>query len=237
MAEPTEPPGAPATAVASPLAVEPTVGEIADLIASAWPAVHSYRATFRTQETVIAGSPVVLPAASAAASPVATIAERTIVDDVLLTGDRHRTELVGGEIRSEIIVAGGIIYLRGVRPSEDLPPPDPNIWIALDPATLPADSPYRELVDDLMKPATPPYAGLSHDERERIAHPAGETLVNGRACITYQVADSTIIGERIDVTISLDTQHLPCSIETRTGSVVATTTYEFNIPLSIEPPL
>jgi hypothetical protein len=62
-------------------------------------------------------------------------------------------------------------------------------------------------------------------------------VVNGRACAAYVIADTTMTGERIEVTIALGVDDLPCSITTRAGSTEIVTVYEYNVPLEIAAPL
>jgi hypothetical protein len=226
---------------ASPVAGDPTVGDLADRIAAAWNGVTSYRATFTSFESVPDASPVPSVGTSPIASPVAGGVERVVVDEFILPNQRRRAETVGGQVVSEIVLVHEVVYLRGVVPKgmAGTPVVDPNEWVTLD-ATLPADSPYRALYDEITAPPAPPYSALSQDERERIAHPIGETIVAGRTCTAYRIAETSNIGERLDVMIALDENDLPCSIETRasgTSQPIGTTVFEFNLPLTITAPV
>jgi hypothetical protein len=232
------PPSAAGTSTALPIAGSAvpgqlTVGEIADRIAAAWAGVKSYRSTFSTAGMSIVASPVPSPMAS----PVAALTTTMLVDDVILPDRRHRSELRDGMVVSELILVGGAVYERGVQFPDATPVADPRAWMKLDPATIPSDSPYRAVYDAMTAPLTPPYSGLSPDERERIAHPIGQVAVGGRMCAGYRVADTTMTGERIEVVIAIGEDDLPCSIETTVGGTVSTTTFEFEIPLTIEPPI
>jgi hypothetical protein len=219
--------------VSSPAPGEVTVGQIADRIAAAWPAVRTFRTTLQTTTL----SPLASPVASPAASPAAGIVQLTIVDEAIQPGRRHRVQSDNGQVVSEMILVDGLVYLRGVEiPGATPVATDPTVWATLDPAALSAESPYRSLYEGMSAPILAPYAGLSADERERSARPVGTVSVGGRNCAAFQVADTTLTGERIDVVIAIGEDNLPCSIETRAGSSVTVTTFEYNLPLTIEPP-
>lgn len=218
----------------SPAAGEMTVGQIADRIAAAWPTVRTYRTTLRTSAPAPGAA---TPVASPFGSPAARVPEIQIVDEVVLPNRRHRAQLVDGRIAGEIIVIDGAVYIRGVViPGATPIASDPNAWALLDPAAEGGDSRYRQLHEGATAPILPPYAGLSEDERARIARPVGVVTVAGQRCDAFQVADTTQTGERIDVVIAIGADDLPCSIETIVGESVSVTTFEFNVPLSIEPP-
>jgi hypothetical protein len=224
----------------SPIPGHLTVGELADRIAAAWTNVESYRTTFTTTGTTLnvspMASPVASPATSPVGSPVATTVSITVVDDVILPDRRHRTERANGQIASEFILVDGAVYVRGIDMPGATPVTDSDGWVAIDPAAIQPDSPYYELVMTMTAPPAPPYSGLSTDERDRVAHPLGEVSVDGRSCRAYRIADATLTGEPIDVVISIGDDDLPCSIETRVGDSVNTTSFEFNLTLDIEPP-
>ena len=219
--------------VTSPVAGDPTVGELADRIAAAWSGVTSYRTTFTTFEM----APIASPVLGGSASPVAGGAERIVVEDVVLPDQRRRVETVGGRIVSEIVLADGAVYVRGIASTGT--PTAMGAFVEIDPAIWPADSVYRAIYDGITTPIVPPYSALSDDERNRIAHLVGETSVGGRTCTAYRVADTSNIGERLDVVISLDEDDLLCSIETRAsglGTTIGTTVFEFNLPFKITAP-
>jgi hypothetical protein len=138
------------------------------------------------------------------------------------------------------VLVNGVVYLRGINPEgvAGTPVTGPSAWVTLD-SSLPADSPYRPLYDEITASPAPPYSALSQDERERIAHPIGEMIVAGRTCAAYRIAEISNIGERLDIVITLDGNDLPCSIETRasgTSRTIGTTVFEFNLPLTITAP-
>lgn len=216
----------------SPVPGELTVGQIADRIVAAWSTVRTYRTTMHTTS-----SPLASPVASPIASPAAGVIQLAIMEVAIQPDRRHRIQSADGRVVSEMIVVNGVVYLKGiVLPGATPVAADPNVWATLDPATIAAESPYRTLYDGMTAPILPPYSRLSDDERDRIARPVDTVTVDGRRCRAFQVADTTLTGERIDVVIAIGEDGLPCSIETRAGSSVTVTTFEYNLPLTIEPP-
>lgn len=229
---PAAPPATPRSSgqAETPAPGELTVGQIADGIAAAWGGVTSYRAT-----TVTKGGPTASPVAASpvAASPVA--GNRVDVDAVLRPDRRRFTRTVDGTVEAEIVVVGGDVFARGTQPPGIPALPDPGVWRRVYPT---AGKPTGDLAvyAGFSIPPSPPYGGLSENERGRIARPVGAVGASGRTCSGYRIADMTQTGERIDVVIAIDAAGLPCSIETRAGGTVTTTTYEFGVELVIEAP-
>jgi hypothetical protein len=109
-------------------------------------------------------------------------------------------------------------------------------WNEVDATAVDPQSPASQLVAALMAPPQPLYAGLSADERERNAQPLGTITVNNRSCQAYQIVDTTQTGERIEITLAIGSNNLPCSIETKAGGTDYLTTFTFNIPITINAP-
>jgi hypothetical protein len=139
----------------------------------------------------------------------------------------------GGSVTSEYILIGDEIFVRGPVPVGAVA----GGWSVVDPATLDPDSQQALQIAALMAPVQPPYAGLSPDERGRVAKSLGIVTVNGQSCQAYQIVDTTQTGERVDVTLAINSNDLPCSIQTKVSGVDYLTTFEFNIPLTITPPI
>lgn len=218
---------------ASPAAGEPTVGQLADRIGAAWGTVRTYRAT--TMSTIV------LPASPAAESPVPratplAAASNVTIDENVLPDRRHLVQLVNGQAVAEYLIVGGKVWVRGPQAPGVTPAATPGAWIAVGATPVASDNPFAGTYAELTKPAGAPYAGLSTEERERIAHPSGTISVNGRRCQAYRTVDTTMTGERIDITIAIDDSGLLCSIETRSGSSDTVTTFEYNVELAIEAP-
>lgn len=221
------------SAGASPVAGETTVGQLADRIGAAWGTVRTYRAT-----TV---STVTLPASPVAASPIPratplAAASNVTIDENVLPDRRHIVQLVNGQSVVEYLIVGGEVWVRGPQAPGVTPAATPDAWVAVGATPVASDNPFAGTYAELAKPVGVPYAGLSQAERERIAHPAGTITVNGRSCAAYRAVDTTMTGERIDVTIAIADAGLPCSIETRSGSSDTVTTFEYNIELTIDAP-
>lgn len=140
-------------------------------------------------------------------------------------------------IALELIVVDGAIYARGESIPGVTATAGPPVWTKIEPALYDISSPFAELYLALLQPVTAPYSQLSNEERERIARPAGTTIVNGRTCTIFETADTTQIGERVTILIAIGDDDLPCSIETHVANTVNVSTFDYNIPLSIQPPL
>jgi hypothetical protein len=222
--------GTEAKQVPTPLPTEvagPTVGELADRIASAWTGVSTYRTVSGNVEeagTPQAGSP-------AGQEPVEVVAE------VVLPDRKRQVSTSNGEVIAEYVVVRGEVFARGPL-TEGLPAtPVTGDWRVVDPATLDPASQWAEQIGALTAPVQPPYSGLSQDERERVAKPLGSIDVDGQSCNAFQIVDTTQTGERVDVTLAIGANDLPCSIQTHVSGVNYVTTFEFNVPLTISAPV
>jgi hypothetical protein len=203
----------------------PTVGALADRIAAAWTGVSTYRTISQNVELI--GTP-------AAASP-AGLVQPDIVTEVVLPELKRQQMITNGTVDAEIVIVGSDVFARGWV-SEGLAPIEGG-WTEVDPETLNPEFPLAMQIAALMAPSQPPYSGLSEDERGRAAKPLGEIDVNGQSCQAYQIADTTETGERVDVTLAMNSDDLPCSIQTKVSGVNYVTTFEFNIPLTITAPI
>jgi hypothetical protein len=203
----------------------PTVGELADMIAAAWSGVSTYRAVSQNVELI--GTP-------AAASP-AGLVQPDIVTEVVLPDIKRQQMITNGTVNAEIVIVGSDVFVRGWV-SEGLAPVEDG-WTEVDPETLNPEFPLAMQIAALMAPSQPPYSGLSEDERNRAARPLGEIVVNGQSCQAYRIADTTDTGERVDVTLAINSDDLPCSIQTKVSGVNYVTRFEFNIALTITAPI
>ncbi len=215
---------------ASPVSGQRTVGEIADQMGIAWSGITSYRVTSVNQSIMLATS-------ISSATPITGFPSVVVVDEFLLPSRRHRTQTQGEQTTLELIVVDGVIYARGASIPGLAPVPDPVVWRTIGPELIDPASPFSEMYGALLQPVTAPYSGLSNDERERIARPAGTIIVNGRSCDVFETADTTVIGEKVIIRIAIGDDDLPCSIETHVASTVNISTFEYNVPLTIEAPL
>lgn len=206
-----------------------TVGALADAMAAAWPSVTTVRSTMTTSYS--------LPAASNGSPAPPRTVTRVAVNETILPDRKHSLTTVDGVVDSELILVDGKIYVRGPGvPGLDPARANPDAWTALDPDGLDPSSESAEALKLFLQPLTAPYAGISKDERERAAVPGEPIAVNGLTCATYTIAATTQTGERIEITLAIGTNDLPCSQETRLGSSVSLTTYEYNVSLTINAP-
>jgi hypothetical protein len=206
-------------------APEPTVGELADRIAAAWTGVSTMRTVSHNVDT---------PGTPSAASPAGQD-QVEVVTEVILPDRKHQVSTTDGEVLSEFFVIGNDVYVRG--PVVETAASRTIQWRVGDPSSLDPGSQEAMQIDALKAPVQPLYAGLSQDERGRVAKPLNDITVNGQTCRAYQIVDTTQTGERVDVTLAMNADDLPCSIQTKVSGVDYLTTFEFNIPLTIAPPI
>jgi hypothetical protein len=207
----------------------PTVGELADRIAAAWPSVSTYRTVSRGQSGIVPGT-------AAAGTPNGSQSIE-VVTEVVLPDRKHQVSTSNGAVQEEFVKVGSTVYVRGPMTGGITATPVADDWRVVDAATISPESTPAPQIASLLAPIQPPYAGLSPDERDRDAKPLGAITVENRSCQAYQIVDTTETGERIDVTLAIGSDNLPCSIETQVGGTDYLTTFIYNIPLTITPPV
>ena len=210
-----------------------TVGELADRVAAAWASVRSYRIVSSDGLPAVATPALVSPAASPGAGPGGFV----VTEEVVLPDRRHQTIVDGGVVSAEFLAVGGRIFLRGGFAQAVMPGLAPDAWIELDPVQIDPASRIYLPVQGLLQPIRAPYANLSEDVRMRDLSPLGPVTVEGRTCDAYAVVNTTQTGERIDVTVAIGPDGLPCLEETRAGGIVNRTVYgAYNEPFAIDIP-
>lgn len=230
-------PASPAAEVGSPTAerAEPrTLGELADRVDVAWAGVTSFRAVF----VVGAPGPTAPPlAGSPVASPVSAEPAFAFRREVVLPGRQRLEQRDGGVLVSEAVVADGRVAVRGVAARALLPEADPATWVAVDLAALPPFAGGDPLLARIVAPIESPLARLPDNLRPQDPRPLGEVEVAGRTCRAYGAADTTRTGARIDITIAVDGDDLPCFVETRSGGAGGRETFDaYGASFAIEPP-
>lgn len=250
-----------AQATGTPDDASMTFGALADRIDTAWSDVRSYQAVFRSpvtsrglaQSDAASPAPEQSPASSTTASPVAspvgnlrsaepgtpTSENAYVVNRDVVVSDRFRQEVAGsGPDDYEAIVITDAVYIRGPLALRLDPGATMNDWLVFPRATLAAESESSPVLAGLAAAPTAPLANLRRGLRPQELRDLGEKSVNGRSCQAFGGADTTSTGTRQDITIAIDGTDLPCSIETRVGTVlVSQIIYSgFNEPLTIEPP-
>jgi hypothetical protein len=198
-----------------------TAGQLADRIAAAWETIDRYHAVTTT---------------STAGSPAAD-ASMEVVEEAILPDQRRQIVTTNGELRSEIVAAGGNIYGRGPElPGIAQPNRDPDLWITINGNVLGPNNPSSAFYQSLLLPIEPPYAGLDETDRARPAEELGPVDVSGRTCQQYRIVDTTLTGERIEVVLALEESGLVCSIQTASGSSLTTTVYTYDQPAELALP-
>lgn len=201
-----------------------TLGDLAARVNTAWSGVTSYRAIF-TADALAAravGTPVAPPVATPGATPVARkSATLTFVREVSLP-DQQRQEVTGlGANDHEAVTTGGDVYVRGPLVAQISPGTPSDLWISLDPALIPENSVLSQLLGGLPRMPAAPLSSLPERLWPQQPRDLGTVEFDGRVCRTYGAADTVAAtGMRIDYTIAIDEQDLPCYIETSTGGKV-----------------
>lgn len=237
-----------------------TLGDLAARMDAAWTGVRSFRAVHTGAEAAMplsrqpaAAPPAAFPVAATtpgatptgsptAATPVAAAGpQRTELE--VVRPDRVRQVVTGtGDYDHEAIVAGDRVYLRGPLASIVVPGASPEAWVVMPASALAAaagaeDNPAA-LLAALLTPPPSPLANLPPNLLPQEPRDLGAVEIDGRTCRAWGAANTTRTGERLDITIAIDGDGLPCSIETRKGTEVqgAIIWEAFGEDFDIEPP-
>lgn len=231
-APPTSPPTSPPdastpdtiAATASPVTAL-ILGELANRVNTAWAEVESFQVTSTSQGLTMPeqqGSPVASPVATPFATPVSRQSVEIVFARDVILPDLQRQGVSGlGSEDHEAIVSGDVIFLRGPLAEEVAPGAPPDAWVSVDADAIPAGSVLAHALGGL--PALPPAPLAAFPERvlSQEVREIGSEAFEGRECALFGAADTiTTTGTRIDYTIAIDDQDLPCFIETSSGGVV-----------------
>ena len=216
----------------TPAPDELTLGDLAQRVVAAWPSVRSHRVTFTGSTTVMSaalGTPVAQPLSTPGATPIATPgatplarARETfvLVREVVLP-DRQRQELSGlGPRDHEAIAVGNELFVRGPLVEEIASGTPPDVWIEIDPATIPEGAVISQMLGGLPRLAGAPLASLPERLLPQVVREIESVEHDGRECQVYGAADTVqATGMRVDYTIAIDDRDIPCFIETGAGGV------------------
>lgn len=201
---------------ATPSADTMTLGALAERVSAAWTGVSSYRVTF------IGGPATATPAAG---TPVATPVEQengssaleSVREVVLPNRQRQIVSGAGGDDHEAILVDDRL-YLRGPLAAQLMPGAAPETWIALDPARIAPGSRLAVLLGGLPRLPIAPLSTVPERLWPQELRDLGEVVADGQTCRAYAAADTvTATGMRVDFTIAIDENDLPCFIETTVG--------------------
>jgi hypothetical protein len=221
-----------------------TLGDLASRVESAWPAIASYRATF-TGATIIplsiSASPAPQPQATPGATPVARPRSTFVSTREVVLPDRQRQVVSGldGDDH-EAITIGEDLFIRGPIATRIAPGTSPTTWIRINLSSLPAGFALPPVLESLRELPRSPLASLPERLKPQVVRDLGTVDFDGRTCHVYGAADTVAAtGMRIDYTIALDEQSIPCFIETGTGGEIqGRDEYtDINASLMIEAPL
>jgi hypothetical protein len=236
----------------TPASAEITLGELAERVNATWPTVRSYRITFTGSTLPIPtglGTPVARPLATPAATPIITPGATPVarpsetfvsIREVVLP-DRQRQDVRGlGEIDHEAIAIGNKLYVSGPLVEQIAPGTPVDVWIVVDPATVPERSMLSRLLSGLPEIPGAPLASLPERLLPQVIREMGAVKHDGRECRIFAAADTVpATGMRVDYTIAVDDRNIPCFIEIGTGGVTQGRTEYSDIDgsLLIEPPV
>lgn len=227
----------------TPEAPSLTFGDLADRVDAAWPSVQSYRVTFTgTAPGSSAGSGT--PASGLLATPGATPVNRpsetyTTLREISLPDRQHQTVTGLGAEDHEAIAIGDTLYVRGPVVEQIAPDTASEDWVQLDPTNLPEGALLLHLLGGLPEPPGAPLATLPERLRAQDVRELDSTEHDGRECRVYAAADTIpATGMRVDYTIALDQNDVPCFIETGAGGIIqGRDEYSaINTEFAIEPP-
>lgn len=189
------------------------LGQLLDGVEVQLATIASARTVFSSQTT--GGTPTT--------SPVTT-------EEYIAPDSRRIVTSNGTTVVDEQIAIGPMVYMRGSFVSTAVAPMlGTNIWVNVDHALVPADTPVGNVVSYLTGPYRMPFASISDDMRSRGVTQAGQINIAGRTCTVWTFVDTTSFGDRIDYALAIDGQGLPCSLTERAGTIENLTTFEFNL--------
>ncbi|MEJ7839111.1 MAG: hypothetical protein WKF81_09855, partial [Thermomicrobiales bacterium] len=202
----------PTTAPTATLPLAPgqqSLGQLLDGVEVQLATIASARTVFSSQTA--GGTPTT--------SPVTT-------EEYIAPDSRRIVTSNGTTVVDEQIAIGAMVYMRGSFVSTAVAPMlGSDIWVNIDPALVPADTPVGNVVSYLTGPYRMPFASISDDMRSRGVTQAGQIDIAGRTCTVWIFVDTTSFGDRIDYALSIDAQGLPCSLTERAGTVENLTTF------------
>jgi hypothetical protein len=249
----TTPPVEESTAApGTPAAAELTLGELAERVNAAWPTLRSYRITFTGSTLAVPaglGTPVARPlatpgamaAATPGATPVARPRETFVSIREVVLPDRQRQDVRGlGASDHEAIAIDDWLYVRGPLVEQLAPGTPDDVWIVVDPSTVPEGSMLSRLLGGLPETPAAPLASLPERLLPQVVREMGAVEHDGRECRVYGAADTVpATGMRVDYIFAVDDRDIPCFIETGAGGVTQGRDEYTNIDgsFSIEPPV
>jgi hypothetical protein len=227
----------------TPEASSLTFGDLADRINAAWPSVQSYRVTFTgTAPSGFAGSgtPVSGLLATPGATPITRPSETYTTVRAIAPPDRQHQTVTGlGADDHEAIAIGDMLYVRGPVVEQIAPGTAPDVWIQLDPTSLPDGALLLHLLGGLPELPGAPLSTLPERLRAQGVRELDSIEHEGRACRVFSAADTVpATGMRVDYIIALDQNDIPCFIETGAGGIAqGRDEYSaINTDVAIEPP-
>lgn len=211
-----------------------TFGDLADRVNTAWADVDAFRSVFVLTSHGATASPA---AGSPVASPVGPGEPFELRREVVVPDRQRLEQRSGGRVVSEGIVVGGRVYVRGAAARVLLPEAEATAWVSGDAALLSSLAGADPLLSRIVAPIESPLAAVPDNLRPQELRPLGPVEVDGRACRAFGAADTTRTGDRVDITVAIDADDLPCFLDTRSGRSGGRETFgSYGDPFAIGPP-
>jgi len=222
-----------------------TLGDLSVRITNAWGDLSAYRITSMGASVMASAPPgsSSTPVGHASATPGTTPVAReretfTFMREVLLP-DRQRQVVSGfGANDHEAIMSGDRLFVRGPVVAQIAPDAPVDTWISVDQTLIPDGSVFSQLLGGLPQAPSAPLSALPQRLWPQQVRDLGIVRVNGRDCQVWGAADTAqATGMRLDYSIAVDADNLPCFIETSAGGAVqGYDEYEILDSLTIEAP-
>jgi hypothetical protein len=206
----------------TPEADELTFGDLADRLGAAWSGAQSYQVTFTgtaPSSPTENETPISVEFATPGATPLARPrSSYTTVREVQAPNRQHQTVTGLGADDHEAIAIGNQLFLRGPVVERIAPDVPPDVWIALDPSSLPDGALLLHLLGGLPEFPGAPLSTLPDRLRAQEVRALDSVEHDGRVCQVFAAADTVpATGMRVDYTIAIDENNIPCFVETGAG--------------------
>jgi hypothetical protein len=135
--------------------------------------------------------------------------------------DRQRQSVTGlGGEDHEAIAIGNALFVHGPLVAKIAPNSAPEDWLELDPTSLPEGAQLLHLLGGLPEIPGAPLETLPERLRAQDVRELDPVQHDGRDCRVFAAADTVpATGMRVDYTIAIDQDDIPCFIETGAGGV------------------
>ena len=191
------------------------LGDLTDRINAQWSGLTRFRET----NSSTAGAAAV-PGSPVAASPPVQRMSRSVREVTLPDRARYFAE-ENGQLVYEIIVVGDQVFARGTVATLLDPTTATGEWVVTDLQTVGGNPMLGDAAArQLATLAAPAYVIPDRLRPQTVRH-LGATLLEGRRCLLYGAADTTVTGARIDLTFAVDETDRLCFVETKSIEIAS----------------